>query len=335
MKRLTLTCTAALALGTGACAQGIIDLDDSLNTNGVAIVYLGNYYTGTFGMEVWENNDTSAYLPGINDDGYYGLYWVLSSEGGWNLEATFTNQTMSQGTFELGPVLLPDVRPAGATVALALVVWAGSAPSVYEATGDVGAIAFVNPTLTPPSAGQAPATPPALSGWTGGDLVVSPLWGWDHVQLQVDIVPPAAVSAGAKWQVNGGPWQDSGTTVILPYCPPCTNVVSFSPVSGFATPGNLYIFIANYQTATLTGTYQRTAAPAPPVWQSIVLQNGVAALTWSGNVGQSYQVQFTTNLAQGAWTTVGVPIAATNSTMTTTDRLGQDAQRFYRVLLVP
>jgi hypothetical protein len=30
--------------------------------------------------------------------------------------------------------------------------------------------------------------------------------------LQVTISPPEAVAAGAQWQVDGGPWRDSGDT---------------------------------------------------------------------------------------------------------------------------
>jgi hypothetical protein len=47
-----------------------------------------------------------------------------------------------------------------------------------------------------------------------------------------------------------------------------------------------------------------------------------------------YQVQFTTNLAQNAWTDLGSPIAATNSTASAFDAMS-NSQKFYRVVLLP
>ena len=73
-----------------------------------------------------------------------------------------------------------------------------------------------------------------------------------------------------------------------------------------------------------------------PVFQSVILTNGGISLTWSAHAGSKYVVQYTTNLNQTNWTDLfSSPISGTNSTLTTSDSIAGDTQRFYRVVLVP
>jgi hypothetical protein len=51
-------------------------------------------------------------------------------------------------------------------------------------------------------------------------------------------------------------------------------------------------------------------------------------------VGQNYQVQYTTTLG-GTWNNLGGSFTATNGMMTTADVTGPDAQRYYRIVLLP
>ena len=73
--------------------------------------------------------------------------------------------------------------------------------------------------------------------------------------------------------------------------------------------------------------------PPAPVFQSADAVNGRITLAWSAIAGQSYQVQFTTNLSSGMWANLGGTSLATNQIGTATDVTGQDAARFYRVFL--
>src|SRR6185503_18910724 len=54
-------------------------------------------------------------------------------------------------------------------------------------------------------------------------------------------------------------------------------------------------------------------------------------LTWLALAGRSYQLQFTTNLAQTSWINVGSAVIATNTTTSADDPMGIDAHRFYRL----
>jgi len=58
-------------------------------------------------------------------------------------------------------------------------------------------------------------------------------------------------------------------------------------------------------------------------------------LIWPAAAGHNYQAQFKTNLTQPGWLNLGGAITATNSTMTTTDAIGQSTPRYYRVLFQP
>jgi len=74
---------------------------------------------------------------------------------------------------------------------------------------------------------------------------------------------------------------------------------------------------------------------APPLtFQNILITNGSAELIWNSVTNQSYQVQFSRNLAKGVWTNLGAIIVATNSTASATDLTG-GTTRFYRITTPP
>ncbi len=80
--------------------------------------------------------------------------------------------------------------------------------------------------------------------------------------LTVALTPPDAVTAGAKWHVNGGAAQGNGATVSLP---PGTNYsISFDSVPGWAAPANRTVAVARAQTTTVSGIY------TPPAGQPAI-----------------------------------------------------------------
>jgi hypothetical protein len=183
MKKLALTGIATFALALGAFAQGSIDLANTSSSfnYGVAASSAGNYYTGTYGIEVWELN-AAAVPSGINlaaAPGSGAAAYAAMMGDGFKLEATFANQTMStEGTINIGSVNLPDVSPAGSTVVLALAAWNTSAASwsamlnSANANTLAGVVAFLNPTAY--AASGPPAIPSAITGWNNAsDLVMT------------------------------------------------------------------------------------------------------------------------------------------------------------------
>jgi len=68
--------------------------------------------------------------------------------------------------------------------------------------------------------------------------------------LQVTINPPSAVSVGAKWQVDGGPWQRSGA--MISELSVGSHTISFNAVNGWVTP--------NIQTVTVSSNLITSAS---------------------------------------------------------------------------
>ena len=84
------------------------------------------------------------------------------------------------------------------------------------------------------------------------------------------------------------------------------------------------------------GTIFRLSVPMPAVFKTMTVTNGAATFTWSAVAGQTYQVQYSTNLTTTNWTILGKNIIPTNGVITTTDgTTAGSPQRFYRVVLFP
>src|SRR5271157_3542577 len=108
MKKLLLTAAAlAASAGTGL-AQGEFWLENASSWGGLAIDRAGNYYAGTFGVEVWELNGTPdpALFNAINaldntplsqGGGGVAAYALMLADG-FKLEATRVGQTTEAGS---------------------------------------------------------------------------------------------------------------------------------------------------------------------------------------------------------------------------------------------
>jgi subtilase family serine protease len=75
--------------------------------------------------------------------------------------------------------------------------------------------------------------------------------------------------------------------------------------------------------------------PIPtPSFLSISKSTNAVTFTWNSLTSIMYQVQYKTNLLQTNWTNLGAVITATNFTVTATNSIGPDPQRFYRLQLL-
>jgi hypothetical protein len=72
-----------------------------------------------------------------------------------------------------------------------------------------------------------------------------------------------------------------------------------------------------------------------PTIQSFSSENGQIQFSWNAVVNLAYQIQSTTNLTQSNWLNLGSPLTATNTLMTFVGSATGDAQRFYRILVIP
>ncbi|MGA3285783.1 MAG: hypothetical protein ABSD57_15180, partial [Verrucomicrobiota bacterium] len=60
--------------------------------------------------------------------------------------------------------------------------------------------------------------------------------------------------------------------------------------------------------------------------------NNTISFAWNAVPGQTYQVQYTTNLPSTNWISLGGVITVTNETVSVSDAVNADPQRFYRVV---
>jgi uncharacterized repeat protein (TIGR03803 family) len=124
-----------------------------------------------------------------------------------------------------------------------------------------------------------------------------------------------------------------------------TNLVFFNGANGsypagvlVQGPDNNFYGTTAQGGANSLGTIFRLSIPMPAVFKAITLANGTATLTWSAVAGQTYQLQYSTNLSQTNWQILpGTKnFVATNGIITSTDSdAAGSTQRFYRVVLFP
>jgi hypothetical protein len=66
----------------------------------------------------------------------------------------------------------------------------------------------------------------------------------------------------------------------------------------------------------------------------VVLNKGAAVITWSAIPGTAYRVQFNEVLTEGTWQDLQPVVVANGPTANAIDYLGNNPQRFYRVLVL-
>ena len=161
-----------------AAGGSVLDLDNALAGYGISLLKAGNYYSGTYGLELWVLNGTNV-PASINSSDPETAYVDMVSSG-FSKEWARSGQAMSDGTFVLGEVYLYDVQPPGSEVVLALAAWTGGAVNwVTAAAAEAawgGVIAFVNATVDG-SVVPPPVPPDLAAGWDayGHDLVMTPI----------------------------------------------------------------------------------------------------------------------------------------------------------------
>jgi hypothetical protein len=73
----------------------------------------------------------------------------------------------------------------------------------------------------------------------------------------------------------------------------------------------------------------------PPAFQTVSQADGLITFSWNAITGRVYQLQYQTDLVQTGWTDMGAPVTAADSTLSASDAIAPDPQRFYRVVLMP
>ena len=98
---------------------------------------------------------------------------------------------------------------------------------------------------------------------------------------------------------------------------------------------NHYSVIVTSAAGSVTSSVVAVNVQLPPIVPAFTASNGLYQFTWSAVSNQTYQLQCATNLAAPIWLDLGSPITATSNSVFTTDAIGTNSQRFYRIRTVP
>jgi uncharacterized repeat protein (TIGR03803 family) len=150
-------------------------------------------------------------------------------------------------------------------------------------------------------------------------------------------------SDGALYGVNSaGGASNSGTIFRITTDGQFTTILSFDNAKGIEPLGGLVqgkdgIFYGTTSRAGPGGggTIFRLGSNLPPILKPISSSHGTVTLTWTSIANRNYRVEYRTNLTASDWTLLNSAIPGTGGEVSVTDTPGNDAQRFYRVVLIP
>ena len=102
------------------------------------------------------------------------------------------------------------------------------------------------------------------------------------------------------------------------------------------TTNSMTVRVADDALPSLSDTKSFTVTVlSRPAIQSITLSNDIVTITWSALAGQTYRLQYQDTLTGTNWNVLPPDVIATGPAATQTDSIGSNAQRFYRIVLVP
>jgi hypothetical protein len=82
-------------------------------------------------------------------------------------------------------------------------------------------------------------------------------------------------------------------------------------------------------------TFSASNVTPQPLPLSFQTSSTNVVLLWTGVAGQSYQIEYTTDLGSGIWVPLGNPVLGTGTALSFTSDFAQSTQRFFRLRLMP
>jgi uncharacterized repeat protein (TIGR03803 family) len=166
------------------------------------------------------------------------------------------------------------------------------------------------------------ACPPQITGQPASQAVV----GGANVLLNVAVTGARPFSY--RWQKNGTNLVDGGNLFGT-----TNRTLSLANVS--LSDSGTYSVIVSNTLGSVASAAARLTVVYPPVFLSAIRTNCTLSLTWSAAVGQRYRLQYKTNVTSTTWISLGTTTTATGTAMTGSDSICTNAQKVYRVVLIP
>jgi len=185
MKKLLITGAMLFAFAGAMFAQGHFNLISLVDNNGLAINSAGNYYAGTYSVEVWlyaasgtQGATAQAAINTLDQTSGTGAYALMKSEFGFTApEATVVGQTITSANAgildDTSAVSLNDAT--GQTVTVALAAWNNSQSSWANMIANNTAATRAGVTVFNQALTYGLSAPPNITTWNTYDLVMTPV----------------------------------------------------------------------------------------------------------------------------------------------------------------
>jgi uncharacterized repeat protein (TIGR01451 family) len=232
---------------------------------------------------------------------YFGTKVSIWTDGGTLLASQ--NVTNVPGTWVETPLTTPIQLTAGTRYRLAAYTGGGT----YYWRSDMSG-SFANGTINQSY---------EASGNLFPNISDSVAWWLVDIRYTVGTLVSVSVTPTNSASFTNGVW--SGSVTVQQ---PATNVTLKADDgqghTGSSNPFNVITFV-----------------PPQPVFQSLVITGNALTLIWTAVPGQLYQMQYKTNLNQVTWINLGSTNLANSSTLSVSDTVRPDPQRFYRIEVLP
>ncbi|HMP82276.1 MAG TPA: immunoglobulin domain-containing protein [Verrucomicrobiota bacterium] len=147
--------------------------------------------------------------------------------------------------------------------------------------------------------------------------------------LLVTIDPIDAITAGAQWQVDGGPWQNSGT--LVSGLSTGTHWITFNSIPDWFAPSSQLVVVAPNATTIANGLYVPSGGPVPPPLINCLLQGDTFSMSFLAVPGPAHILQYTTNLTPPVTWRPVLPFMEWQSPITLVIPTDGVPTRFFRV----
>jgi hypothetical protein len=107
--------------------------------------------------------------------------------------------------------------------------------------------------------------------------------------------------------------------------------LTFNDVTG-VNAGNYQVIVTGPDGSVTSSVVTLTVTVPQPMLQIVERPGGTLRLGWNATPGALYQVQFENNLLSNNWFSLGGYILATNTSLTVTDTIAPNTDRFYRLI---
>jgi beta-mannanase len=255
-------------------------------TNPLAQYYPGSAYVDIVGIDLYSDTLTANAIAEYTALAAYGKPFALAEYG------PNTNTTAKTGTLDW-TTLAAQIKASMPNVCY-FKAW-----SDYIAPAGVALPNEYWSLIGNKNAGQLLADPWVVTA----DELPNFTLGAQTGSLTVTISPAGAVSAGARWNVDGGAGQTSGATVSN--LAVGSHTVSFSAVTGYTAPANQNVTITAGQTALATAAYTTGGAAAFTVTATGGSGGSVTPASWGVTSGSTASFTATASAGYTTSSTVG------------------------------